>query len=78
VPGAAAAGVDWLAGSMPEAVARLELAMIRRALAETGGNRAQTAERLGIRRQLLYQKLARYGLSDNGTDGVPEGDDVAE
>ena len=76
-PGAAV-GVDWLAGPLPEAVARLELAMIRRALAETGGNRAQAAERLGIRRQLLYQKLARYGLSDNGTESVPEGDDIAE
>ena len=75
---AAPIGVDWLAGTLPDAVARLELAMIRRALAETGGNRAAAAERLGIRRQLLYQKLARYGLSDNGTDGVAEGDDVAE
>ena len=69
--------IDWLAGTMPEAVARLELALIRRALADAGGNRAQAAERLGIRRQLLYQKLARYGLSPNGTDDVPEADDHA-
>jgi two-component system NtrC family response regulator len=61
--------VDWLAGTLPEAVERLEAAMIRRAMAEAGGNRTQAAERLGIRRQLLYQKLARYGLepSANGT-----------
>ena len=72
-----APAADWLAGTLPEAVARLEQAMIRRALDEAGGNRAQAAERLGIRRQLLYQKLARYGLSANGTDGVAEADDPA-
>lgn len=70
------AATDWLAGTLPEAVARLEQAMIRRTLAETGGNRAQAAERLGIRRQLLYQKLSRYGLevSANGTEPVPDAD----
>jgi DNA-binding NtrC family response regulator len=68
--------LDWLAGTLPEAVARLETAMIRRALEASDGNRAQAALRLGIRRQLLYQKLARYGLarSQNGTEGVPETD----
>ncbi len=75
-PEPAAALTDWLAGSLPEAVARLEAEMIRRALAATGGNRAAAAEQLGIRRQLLYQKLARYGLdaSPNGTDDVPDAD----
>ena len=54
----------------------LETAMIRRALEASDGNRAQAALRLGIRRQLLYQKLTRYGLalSQNGTEGVPETD----
>ena len=68
--------VDWLAGTLPEAVARLETEMIRRALETAGGNRAQAAVRLGIRRQLLYQKLVRYGLdlSQIGTEGVPEAD----
>jgi DNA-binding NtrC family response regulator len=68
--------VDWLAGTLPEAVARLEIEMIRRAIDSAAGNRAQAAARLGIRRQLLYQKLARYGLdlSQNGTEGVPEAD----
>jgi two-component system NtrC family response regulator len=70
------AEADWLAGTLPEAVERIELAMIRRAMDAAGGNRTQAAERLGIRRQLLYQKLARYGLdpSANGTAGVPLAD----
>jgi DNA-binding NtrC family response regulator len=61
---------------LPGAVARLETDMIRRALEATGGNRAQAAERLGIRRQLLYDKIARYGLdlSANRTEGVAEAD----
>jgi DNA-binding NtrC family response regulator len=64
------ADFDWLAGTLPEAVERLEAAMIRRALAEAQGNRTQAAEKLGIRRQLLYQKLVRYGL-DASVDGTP-------
>jgi DNA-binding NtrC family response regulator len=54
--------VDWLAGTLPDAIERVEIAMIRRAMEESCGNRTQAAERLGIRRQLLYQKLARYGF----------------
>ena len=56
---------------------RLEVEMISRALEATNCNRARAAERLGIRRQLLYDKMARYGLSgpDNragtaGADGL--------
>ncbi len=76
--GKRAESVDWLAGTLPEVIERVEVTLIRRALAASGGNRAQAAERLGIRRQLLYQKLARYGLvSPNGTDSVPEGDSPA-
>jgi DNA-binding NtrC family response regulator len=58
---AAAAG-DWLEGDLPTAVQRLERAMIRKALTEAGGNRAEAARRLGIHRQLLYSKLKDYGL----------------
>ncbi len=54
---------DWLAGTLPDAVARLETELIRRALSAAQGNRAKAAEQLGIRRQLLYDKLDRYGLS---------------
>jgi len=75
-PGAAA-GSDWLAGDLPTAVARLETAMIKRALEATGGNRTEAARRLNIHRQLLYEKLKRYGLepSGNRTEGVGNPDE---
>ncbi len=67
---------DWLSGELDAAVARLETAMIRRALAAAGGNRTEAARRLGIHRQLLHVKLRRYGLepSASRTDGVAEAD----
>jgi transcriptional regulator of acetoin/glycerol metabolism len=40
-----------------------EHTLIRQALAETGGNTAEAAARLGIHRATLYRKLKRYGLS---------------
>ncbi|MBB5357650.1 two-component system NtrC family response regulator [Rhodanobacter sp. ANJX3] len=54
---------DWLDGELPEAIARLEKAMIERALLAANGNRAEAARRLGIHRQLLYRKLDEFGLS---------------
>jgi len=78
--GAGAAGVapteDHLSGTLPEAVARLEAAMIRRALERSGGNRAEAARLLGIHRQLLYEKLRQHGieLSVNRTEGVGKED----
>ena len=71
--------IDWLAGDLPTALARLEEAMIRRALAATNGNRTEAARRLGIQRQLLYAKLERYGLdraqaSENTTPPVRKAD----
>ncbi len=69
---------DWLTGTLPEVVERVERELIRRALEACNGNRVQAAEQLGIRRQLLYQKLARYNeLSSLGTDNVPKGDNPA-
>jgi two-component system NtrC family response regulator len=53
---------DWLEGDMATAVARLEKAMIERALAQAQGNRAEAARRLGIHRPLLYRKMRDYGL----------------
>jgi DNA-binding NtrC family response regulator len=74
------AAVDWLAGDLPTALARLEEAMIRRALSACGGNRAEAARRLNVHRQLLYTKMQRYGLlhldvSDAMTAGVVKDDD---
>jgi transcriptional regulator with PAS, ATPase and Fis domain len=53
---------------LPQAVAELEAAAIRRALHHTGGNKLAAARMLGISRATLYQKLplveARAGLLD--------------
>lgn len=48
--------------TLGDAVARLEACMIRDALLEAGGNRAEAARRLGIRRQLLYVKMRQHGI----------------
>ncbi len=45
-----------------EATARLERALLDRALRAAAGNRAEAARRLGIHRQLLYAKLKEHGL----------------
>ncbi len=50
--------------SLPAAVAGLETDMIRQALAASGGNRTEAARRLGIHRQLLWEKMKRYGLDE--------------
>ena len=70
---------DWLEGELPAAVARLEEAMIRRALEACGGNRSEAAQRLGIHRQLLYTKLRRYRIeaSENPTAPVADADGSA-
>ena len=65
---------------LPGAVAKLEEAMIRKALDACGGNRAEAARRLNINRQLLYTKMQRYGLvtgdaSGNRTPAVRKDDD---
>ncbi len=61
-PAVSTVATDWLGGDLPAAVARLEEEMIRRALAGAAGNRADAARRLGIHRQLLYEKMKRYGV----------------
>ena len=75
-PGADEAAADSL--DLPAAVARLESALIRRALAASGGKRAEAARLLGIHRQLLYEKLRRYGLEASGsrTDDVCNADET--
>ncbi len=52
----------WLDAPLPEAVERLERLMLEHALREAQGNRSLAARRLDIHRQLLYSKLAQYGL----------------
>ena len=54
---------DWLDSDLPGATERLERLLIAHALAQTQGNRAEAARRLGIHRQLLYKKLAQYGMA---------------
>ncbi|WP_250453041.1 sigma-54 dependent transcriptional regulator [Caballeronia sp. ATUFL_M2_KS44] len=49
---------------LPQAVARLERALIVHALCASGGNRAEAARRLGISRQSLYTRMAALGMSD--------------
>jgi two-component system nitrogen regulation response regulator GlnG len=40
----------------------MEAALIKQVLEETGGNRKETAKRLGIGERTLYRKLAKYNL----------------
>jgi len=65
-PAAEARGDDWLDGDLPGAVARLEAAMIAKALEASGGNRSEAARRLNIHRQLLHTKMRQYGLDLSG------------
>ena len=58
----AALPADWLDSDLPSATERLERLLIGHALAHAQGNRAEAARRLGIHRQLLYRKLAQYGM----------------
>ena len=51
--------------NLPRHVQEMEVALIRRALEQTGGNKLRAAELLDITRQGLHKKLKRYGL-DNG------------
>ena len=52
----------WLGGELPATVERLEKLLIGHAIAQAHGNRAEAARQLGIHRQLLYRKIAQYGL----------------
>ncbi len=58
----AALPADWFDGKLPAAVERLERLLIANALSRSLGNRAEAARSLGIHRQLLYRKMAQYGL----------------
>lgn len=62
-------GPEWLSGDLAGAIERLEIAMIRKALSEAQGNRSAAARTLGIHRQQLYAKMARYGIEQSGPSG---------
>ncbi|RIK58273.1 hypothetical protein DCC62_29510 [candidate division KSB1 bacterium] len=48
--------------NLPAAVEALEIRMIKRALAETDGNKSQAAEKLGLSRRGFLNKLERYQI----------------
>ncbi len=60
VPGAARTKGERT--TLEEKIAALEQSEIAKALAETSGNRSHAAEKLGLSRQGLLNKIARYGL----------------
>jgi two-component system NtrC family response regulator len=64
------AGESGNSADLSAAVENLERRMIAKALAESKGNRAEAARRLGIHRQLLHAKAEKYGLGkrDGGTN----------
>jgi two-component system response regulator HupR/HoxA len=49
-------------GTLEEAVAELEMAMIRESLTRHNWNISRVADELGLTRRGLYLKLARYGI----------------
>ena len=53
---------EGTAASLPERVARFEAAAIEQALREADGSTALAADRLGLPRRTLNEKIARYGL----------------
>jgi DNA-binding NtrC family response regulator len=59
---AGTSGTDGSPGQVPT-LAEAERALIERALAKTGGRRAEAARLLGISERNLYRKLREYALS---------------
>src|SRR6185295_12463248 len=55
----------------------IEKLAIAQALRLTGGNKSEAAERLGIHRTSLYDKIRRYGIAEGATrhpNATPEED----
>jgi two-component system response regulator HydG len=59
-------------------LAEAERLLIERTLEETGGNRVQAAQILGIGQRTLYRKIKEYGLIRPGDAEPPEPPDTAE
>ncbi len=55
--------VDNRSATLKEATARMERRMVLDALRQTGGNRSQAARLLGLTRQGLLNKIARYDIN---------------
>ena len=55
------------AGDLSDIMADTEAVVIRKVLAEQGGNVSRTARTLHIARATLYEKLRKYGISRRGT-----------
>ncbi len=51
--------------SLKERVAQLEIALVTRALQESGGNQAEAARTLGISRDELRYRIKRYALNQH-------------
>ena len=56
----------------------LEKLAIAQALRLTGGNKSEAAERLGIHRTSIYDKMRRYGIEWGGRAEAAEGREVTE
>lgn len=66
-PGEGAASAPSLGEAVARARAALEERLIRDALHETGGNRTRAAERLGVSRKTLFNKIQELGIGpDDG------------
>ena len=61
-PGATPGGAPGVEATLEAKLAALERSELASAMAATGGNKAQAAQRLGLSRQGLLNKLARHGL----------------
>ncbi len=55
------------AGDLSDIMADTEAVVIRKVLAEQGGNVSRTARTLHIARAMLYEKLRKYGISRRST-----------
>ena len=62
-PGGGAAAAAAPGATLEAKLAALERTELAAAMAATGGNKAQAAQRLGLSRQGLLNKLARHGLA---------------
>jgi DNA-binding NtrC family response regulator len=56
-------GLDIRQGTVQEITDRIEQVLVKEALEEAGGNRTRAAQKLGLSRRGLLNKIKRYGLA---------------